>query len=87
MNILGWIISGVNKLISGVGEGILLVLNLLPDSPWSDPAKAPDTINLGYVTWAIPFPTMLAHLALLLTAIGVYYVVRVLARWIKVARD
>lgn len=76
----------INYFIAGAGQAILWVINLLPDSPWSDPARPPGSINLGYVTWLIPFPTMIQHFLLMLGAIAIYYVIRVAARWIKIAR-
>lgn len=77
----------INYIIAGIGEALTWLLNLLPDSPFSTPAAAPGSINLGYISWLIPFPTMIVHLVALLGAISIYYVVRVAARWIKVARS
>jgi len=62
-------------------------VSLLPDSPFAVPSKPPSSIDLGYVTWLIPFPTMIAHFLLLLAAIVTWYSYRVLARWIKAARS
>lgn len=76
----------VNYLISGVGAALTWVIGLLPDSPFSSPAAPPGAVNLGYVTWLIPFPTMMAHMLVLLGAIAIYYIIRVAARWVKVAR-
>lgn len=76
-----------NAIIEGVGAAIVWVLSLLPDSPFREPSAPPASINLGYITWLIDFPTMLQHLAFLLVAIGVYYVIRVAARWIKISRN
>jgi len=77
----------INYCISGAGAAILWVINLLPDSPWADPTSPPGSINLGYITWLLPFPTIIAHYAIFLGAIGIYYVIRVAARWVKVARS
>jgi hypothetical protein len=65
---------------------ITWLLGLLPDSPFVSPNSPPSSINLGYVTWLIDFPLMLRHLSLLLVAISAYYLIRVVARWIKVSR-
>lgn len=75
-----------NSIIEGIGAAMLWVLSLLPDTPFGSPSAPPSSVNLGYVTWLIDYPTMLQHLTILLFAIGVYYVIRVAARWIKVAR-
>lgn len=80
-------ISLINYLIAGIGAVLKWVIDLFPDSPFSSPSAAPGSINLGYVTWVLDFPTWILHLAAMLTAIGVYYLIRVLARWVKVARQ
>ena len=77
----------INYFIAGVGVALSWVISLFPNSPFSTPAGPPGSVNLGYVTWVIPFPTMLSHMALLLSAIIVYYGIRVVARWVKIARD
>lgn len=76
--------SAVNWLIEGVGAALLMIINLFPDSPFSAPLAPPSSLNLGYVTWLLDFPTWLSHLSVLLTAIITYYSIRVLARWLKV---
>jgi hypothetical protein len=76
----------INYFIAGVGSALTWLLELLPESPFSSPATKPSSIDLGYVTWLIPFPTMIGHLAVLITAITVWYSVRVAARWLKVAK-
>lgn len=82
-----YLVDFANWFMDGLAAGITWVLALLPQSPtvgWEN-AK-PDSVNLGYITWFIPFPTMLIHLAALLTAIGIYYIVRIVMRWLKVIR-
>lgn len=76
----------INYLIAGIGEVFSWAIALLPDSPFSVPASPPGSINLGWLSWFIPFPTMIAHVILLVTAIGIYYAIRVVMRWVKVAR-
>lgn len=80
-----WFASAVNWLINGIGAALLWVINLLPDSPFASPSAPPSSLNLGYVTWILDFPTWLSHLAVLLTAIITFYSIRVAARWLKVA--
>lgn len=77
----------INYFIVGVGASFSWVLSLLPNSPFGSPATKPNAIDLGYVTWIIPFPTMISHLAVLIGAILGWYTIRVAARWLKVARD
>lgn len=77
----------INYLIAGVGAALTWALALFPQTPFQEPVKPPDIIDLGYITWLLDFPTWLKHLSLLLIAIGGWYTIRVVARWIKLARD
>ncbi|MFD3274584.1 hypothetical protein ACE3MS_31310 [Paenibacillus dendritiformis] len=81
------LIRACNAVIESVGAALVWVLSLLPDTPFGSPSIPPSSVNLGYVTWLIDFPTMLQHLVILLGAIGIYYAVRVAARWTKIARN
>jgi hypothetical protein len=81
-------IEFANWLLDGLSEGLTWVISLLPSSPFSNWDTAPpDEIELGYITWFIPFPTMLIHFAGFLVSLSVYYLYRVIARWLKVARS
>lgn len=79
-------VNCVNWLISKFAFGLHLVLQLLPKSPKFDNA-IPNNVHLENIVWVIPFPTMLLHFMAILGCIGIYYVVRVLARWLKVVRS
>lgn len=82
-----WLISFVNSLIKGAGNGLVWCIALLPSSPFSTPAGAPSSVNLGWITWFIDFPTMIAHFSILLSILLGYYLVRIVARWLKVVRE
>ena len=82
-----FIIDILNYLIVGVGTVLSWIVQFFPDSPFSEPDLPPDTINLGFITWLIPFPTMIQHAIGLAGAILIYYSIRVLARWIKLIRS
>ncbi|MCL6664559.1 hypothetical protein [Paenibacillus amylolyticus] len=84
---IDFIIKSLNYIIAGVGAAFTWLLNLLPNSPFATPAAPPNSVNLGWLTWFIPFPTMFLHLVAVVGAIAVYYVIRVAARWLKVARS
>lgn len=81
-----FIIEIVNYIIAGVGVVLGWIVALFPDSPFPEPAEPPEMVNLGWITWLIDFPTMVVHTFYLTLAIGLYYAIRVLARWIKLAR-
>lgn len=84
---LDWIIDLVNYLIVGIGIAISWIIQIFPDSPFAQPAAPPKSINLGYVTWLLPFPTMIVHALALTTVILIYYGIRVAARWIKIVKN
>lgn len=76
-----------NYLITGVGIVLGWIVQLFPDSPFSEPSAPPDLVNLGWITWLIPFPDMILDTFYLAGAILTYYSYRVLARWIKLVRS
>lgn len=70
----------LNLIIKGFGVVLQGLIALFPDSPFRTAPTVPGSVNLGYVTWLIDFPTMLGHLALLLAAVITYYAIRVVAQ-------
>jgi hypothetical protein len=80
-------IDFLNWVLDGLSEGLTWVMNLLPLSPFSSwRTDPPSEINLGYITWFIPFPTMLVHFSGFLVVLGVYYLYRIIGRWLKLVR-
>lgn len=86
LNILIYLING---LIIIIGLFIKFIFAILPESPFSQltAVETPEGVELGYITWLIPFPTMILHFATFLVAIAAYYVFRFFARWIKLVRS
>ncbi|MDA2141822.1 hypothetical protein PDN64_27690 [Bacillus cereus group sp. Bc256] len=82
-----FIVGMINVIIKAVGGVIGWIFELFPDSPFSRPKTPPDAINLSWFTWIFDFPTWIVHLTLLCAAVATYYIIRVLARWIKVVRS
>lgn len=82
-----FIITIVNYLIAGIGIVLGWIVSLFPSSPFQKPVEVPGVVNLSWITWLLPFPTMFVHATLLAGAILTYYGIRVLARWIKVVRN
>lgn len=81
-------IEFINWLIEGASESLEWLFGLLPDSPTqSFQNEKPELVTISYITWFIPFPTMLLHFSVILSAIGIYYVYRIIARWLKVVRS
>lgn len=82
------LIDFVNWLIAAVGSVLGWLINLFPDSPFKNLGNEyPGVFDLGYVTWLIPFPTMIMHFSIFLGVLAIYYVIRVAARWLKVIRS
>lgn len=76
-----------NWIIEGLAETIGWVIDLLPNSPISSFSNdKPENVTLGYITWIIPFPTMILHFAVILSCVAIYYFYRVIARWLKIVR-
>ena len=84
--IANFIVDIINYLIVGVGTVLGWIAYLFPKTPFTT-SSPPDSVNLGYITYFLPFPTMLLHATILCGAILAYYAIRVLARWIKMVRD
>lgn len=81
-------IAMFNWIIDGIAESINWLVGILPVSPTSSFANSvPENLILGHITWFIPYPTMLLHFTAILTAIGAYYIYRIIARWLKVVRS
>ncbi|WP_138756555.1 hypothetical protein [Paenibacillus sinopodophylli] len=82
-----WVVSFINTVIRSVGAALVWVIALFPTSPFGSPSSPPSSVNLGWITWLIDFPTMIVHLVSLLGIIILYYIVRIAARWLKVVKD
>lgn len=81
------LVDFANFLIRSVASVFSFAFSLLPNSPFlSLRGAVPSNVNISWLTWFIPFPSMILHFSLFLSALAVYYVVRVLARWIKLVR-
>lgn len=81
-----FIITIINYLLNGINIVLGWIINLFPDSPFSQPLQIPEGVQLGWIAWFFPFKAALIHASLLATAILTYYAYRVLARWIKLAK-
>lgn len=60
------------------------LLKLFPLSPFRGIINSIEKLPyLGYINWFLPISEMLGVAALWLTAITVYYIYSVVARWVK----
>lgn len=80
MNIL---ISFANLLIKGLGGIGNVVMLLLPNSPF----LSFNNLEIPYINtlnWVLPISTFVSILSAWLVAIGFYYLVQTVLRWVKI---
>ena len=70
--------------MKGILDGFLeAVVKVFPQSPFIEPiAELGELPFLGYLNWFVPVGDLLKIGALWLTAIGLYYLYSVIARWV-----
>lgn len=78
---------------SGFYEGIVnvvtklanLILAIFPKSPFAAQIAAwTPPVQLGWFAWFFPVKAVLSVIAIWLVAVSAYYVVSVIARWVKI---
>lgn len=77
------LISFVNYIIKAVGILINTLINILPPSPFN----IIHSINIPYLeelNWVFPISLYISILELWVVAIGIYLVISVALRWVKV---
>ena len=81
--ILNILIDFVNLIIAAVGNLLNILVNILPTSPF----VAFQNLEIPYIkelNWIIPISLFISILEVWLVAIGVYLVISVGLRWVKV---
>lgn len=78
-------INLINAIIRGLGAVLQIVLSFLPNSPFSAFIKSDSTVSfyLKYINYFIPVVTFIEISSAVLLAIGIYNVVQIIARWVK----
>lgn len=78
---------------SGFYEGIVnvitklanLILAIFPKSPFAAQIESwTPPVQLGWFAWFFPVKAVLSVIAIWLVAVSAYYVVSVIARWVKI---
>lgn len=77
-------ISIFNAIIAGLGAVLQAILSLLPPSPFSF-IESFDQGWLAVMNWIFPVSSAVAHLEVYLSAVVVWYGLRIVMRWIKAA--
>lgn len=76
------IVNTVTKLLQAV-------LSLLPKSPFTDfiASWSPGSQYIGWLNWFLPVGTLLTITGVWLAAVTAFYLISIVARWIKVIGD
>ena len=81
--LLNLLIKLINFVILAIGNFISFVVGLLPDSPF----QVLDSMNFEFLdslNWVIPISFMLTFLSYWIVGIGLYYLISIPLRWVKV---
>lgn len=82
--IINTIVGGINFSIDAIVFVINAVFMILPDSPFLDMNNKLEWGGFGsQLGYFFDIPTMTLHFSLYVTAIGAYYIVRMVLRWLK----
>lgn len=82
--IINTIVGGINFGIDAIVFVITAVMMILPDSPFLEMNNKLEWGDFGTnISLFFDIPTMTLHFSLYVTAIGVYYIVRSILRWLK----
>lgn len=84
MDISGWISGLWSQLGDWANALLLLIMQVLPDSPFQMLTQNAEVREvMGYVNYILPLDFILSTLQAWLVAIGVFYVWQALLRWTK----
>lgn len=78
-------INLINNLIAGLGKVVQIVFFMLPNSPFQKYIVQNSVIKsyVGYINYFVPIAEMLIVLEAWCLAIGVYYIIQIVLRWLK----
>lgn len=79
-------ISILNAIIAGVGNILEAFISILPNSPFNF-VYSIDSELLKAICWIFPVPSMIAHLEIYLSAVIVFYGLRIVLNWLKVTSN
>lgn len=79
-----YIVEFLNALIKQLGTIVTSIFNILPNSPFSDIDITPLNDYLGYLNYLVPVGKIVSVVTLWTIAIGTYYIVQIVLRWLKV---
>lgn len=82
---MSFFVNALQAIINVVGGGLIALLNLLPASPFSWDISGIHNSALKIVLWLIPVQDFVTIMTTYVSAVGIYYAIRVVLRWVKVA--
>lgn len=82
---MGLLVTGFNKFIALLGGTISAVLALLPSTPFTWDTSSINNTYLSVLFWLVPVESMVVLLVNFVGAVALYYAIRTVLRWIKVA--
>jgi hypothetical protein len=74
----------IQSIINMFGGAIGALLLLLPTSPFTWDLSGASSLTV-WLFWLFPIPGMITSIGAYVSAVALYYVIRVALRWIKVA--
>lgn len=82
---MSFITLAINKFFSLIGGAMTAVLLLLPNSPFTWNTSNIDNTYLRFFLWIIPLQDFITIATSFTVSVGLYYAIRVILRWMKVA--
>lgn len=82
--LIGIVITLINGLIKLLAKVVEALFFFLPDSPFKEVSTSPIIEFIGYMNYLLPITEIIAIMTLWTTAIGIYYLIQIALRWIKV---
>lgn len=81
---MSFITLALNKSFVLIGAAIAGLLALLPSSPFAWNLDGTSTA-LTWLFWLVPIPAMVTSINAYVTAVALYYAIRIALKWIKIA--
>lgn len=78
------IVGIINAIIEKFGEALQALISILPASPFNY-TYTMDNKFIKIINYILPFSQAVAHLTAYLSAVVVYYGLRIVLKWIKAA--
>ena len=78
-----FVIEILNYIIKSLGSLLSVIFGILPSSPFQILNNSVIADYLPYINYFVPISEVIVILQVWVTAIGVYYIYKLVLRWIK----